>query len=250
MNKYILSLLIIILTTINLPPAKAQQWSEPINISNSGYHDGFPDICVDNKGVLHCIWVKTISSSTRKIYYSKSTDQGESWSTPVKISLGDSGFASDPKIVCDSNNILYVVYKYDINEPYNENLWFTKYENQDWTEPVTIADDWNSNKGKLYLFDRTASGWNTFNNEVLISFGRNGLAWGEGLHTNPDHVYLKQEGDNRSPAGIFEFGSLYGFDEFAPKDVRYPYHQPQRRDRHQGRDADRMEHGPSRKGRV
>ncbi len=88
---------------------------------------------------------------------------------------------------------------------------------------VAIADDWDSNTGALYLFDKTGSDWKKHGSSWNVSFGRAGLGWGIGLHNNPKGEYVKVEGDKRSPAGIFELGALYGLKKSAPEGVRYPY---------------------------
>lgn len=88
---------------------------------------------------------------------------------------------------------------------------------------VAIADDWDSNAGRIYLFDKTENGWKKYNESWNVSFGRAGLGWGIGLHNIPKDEYLKVEGDKRSPAGIFELGALYGLKKSAPGGVRYPY---------------------------
>jgi len=158
--KLIRSIFILAITT-TMPLANyAQQWSDPINISNSTDTDAFPDICVDTSGVLHCVWRKDANSLTSKIYYSNSIDHGETWSNPVKISAGYTGAANNPKIICDINCILYVVYEFDMNNPAGENLWFTKNTGQNWTTPVTIADGYPG----LFLEDVTVDN----NNRVYI----------------------------------------------------------------------------------
>jgi len=116
----------------------AQQWSDPINISNSNYTDADPDICIDNDGILHCVWVRTIEFSYRCVYYNKSLNQGQTWTTPLKISDNLSGVANNPKIVCDSHNFLYVAYEYDVFVS-NNNLYFTMFDGYSWSPPVTIA---------------------------------------------------------------------------------------------------------------
>lgn len=150
----------------------AQQWSEPINISNSPNVDGFPDICVDTSGVLHCVWVKVFNSSYRCVYYSKSVDQGESWSNPVKISHNNTGEVHNAMIVVDNSNIIYVIYEYDISIG-NENLWFTKFNGQYWSTPVTIADGWPGlfpeemtidNNDRIYIF------WRYFDHRIHYKY--------------------------------------------------------------------------------
>ncbi len=158
----------------------AQQWSDPINISNSDDVDGFPDICVDTNGVLHCVWSKKFTSSYRCVYYSNSTDQGETWSTPVKISHNNSGEISDPLIVSDKSNNLYVIYKFDMNIG-GENIWFTKNNEEYWSTPVTMADGWPGlfpedltidNNDRVYVF------WRYFDNKFHYRYYENN-AWSE-----------------------------------------------------------------------
>ncbi len=181
MHNFFLSLLMILIITLVPPNVYAQQWTDPINISNSTDVDGFPDICIDTNGVLHCVWRKSINNSTRKIYYSKSLDQGETWSNPVKISTGNTGSAHLPKIVCDNNNRLYVVYKYDGNNPAGENLWFTKFFGYNWTVPVTIADGYPGlfleeltvdNNNRVYVF------WRYFDHKFHYRYYEN-YTWSE-----------------------------------------------------------------------
>lgn len=88
---------------------------------------------------------------------------------------------------------------------------------------IAIAGNWNDSTGTMYLFDKSFSGWKKFGTSWNVSFGRNGLAWGEGLHKNPGGELVKREGDQRSPAGIFELGALYGLADTAPEGIRYPY---------------------------
>jgi len=88
---------------------------------------------------------------------------------------------------------------------------------------VAVAGGWNDSTGTMYLFDKLPTGWKRVEAPWSVSFGRNGLAWGEGLHHTPSVELEKTEGDKRSPAGIFELGALYGLAETAPEGVRYPY---------------------------
>lgn len=89
---------------------------------------------------------------------------------------------------------------------------------------VSITDDWNSDKATLYLFDKTNDGWKKHRLVFSVSIGRNGLAWGEGIYPKQNGEFIKKEGDNRSPAGVFELDTLfYGLNENAPNGVRIPY---------------------------
>ena len=41
-----------------------------------------------------------------------------------------------------------------------------------------------------------------------VSVGRNGAAWGLGLHAAQPQGPQKQEGDGRAPAGVFTLGAI------------------------------------------
>ncbi|HEX6831926.1 MAG TPA: L,D-transpeptidase family protein [Rudaea sp.] len=74
---------------------------------------------------------------------------------------------------------------------------------------VTIAD-WNDHTGTLRAFERDANGWHAHGEPVAVVIGRNGAAWGIGLH--PVQAGLqKKEGDGRSPAGVFAIGTAFGY---------------------------------------
>ena len=75
--------------------------------------------------------------------------------------------------------------------------------------------DWNSVQGKLQRFERLKpkDKWHKVGAEAMIVVGRNGLAWGKGLHS--DSIYqpaqqIKREGDGKSPAGVFSLTAAFG----------------------------------------
>ena len=57
-----------------------------------------------------------------------------------------------------------------------------------------------------------------------VSLGRNGMAWGRGLHTEPGHGPFKKEGDGKSPAGVFALARAFGVAKMLPDDAGgFPY---------------------------
>ena len=87
---------------------------------------------------------------------------------------------------------------------------------------VVTARDWSQNRGTLALYERTADRtWRRVAADVPVMLGRNGLAWGVGLHTQ---LPTKREGDGRSPAGVFALERIYGRDPRAPSS-HFPYRQ-------------------------
>lgn len=75
---------------------------------------------------------------------------------------------------------------------------------------VGITDGWNNSHVTLSLLEKQANGkWARVLGPMPGRLGRNGCVWGLGLHTNARKTRIKQEGDGRSPAGIFALGGLW-----------------------------------------
>ncbi len=91
---------------------------------------------------------------------------------------------------------------------------------------VVVTPDWNAVPGTLYRYERKAGRWKPVGKPVPVVVGRNGLAWGDGLHPSQADGPSKREGDGKSPAGIFSLGSVFGL---APagelSGLRLPYFQ-------------------------
>jgi L,D-peptidoglycan transpeptidase YkuD (ErfK/YbiS/YcfS/YnhG family) len=73
-----------------------------------------------------------------------------------------------------------------------------------------LTADWNASSGELQRFERRRSGWRAVGAPIAVSIGRNGSAWGLGLHPNQPGVQ-KREGDGRAPAGVFTLGTAFGY---------------------------------------
>src|SRR3954468_15884737 len=91
---------------------------------------------------------------------------------------------------------------------------------------VGIAPDWNSMRGHLQLFERTAGAdRSAVSQPVPVLFGKNGLAWGTGLAGQEESGLRKAERDGRAPAGVFRIGKIYTYDAQLPPGADYPFHQ-------------------------
>lgn len=92
---------------------------------------------------------------------------------------------------------------------------------------VITTKDWSSVQGAAQIFERKngESKWKGVGKSFSVVIGKNGLAWGKGLHELPSdtgRVLLKTEGDGKSPAGIFGLTSAFGTVEKSNK-IKLPY---------------------------
>jgi len=86
---------------------------------------------------------------------------------------------------------------------------------------VVSTANWSTKNGTLQRFEKKNDVWNPTGASVSIVLGRNGLAWGLGLHQIPtDAKYVKKEGDGKAPAGLFNLGNAFGY---KPYDIDFPY---------------------------
>lgn len=86
---------------------------------------------------------------------------------------------------------------------------------------LVIVSDWNADHGTLRTFTRGPHGWVGAGIDAPVVIGKNGAAWGLGLNEPRGDGPLKREGDNRSPAGVFRIGQVFGYT--ATADTAMPY---------------------------
>src|SRR4051812_23274303 len=82
---------------------------------------------------------------------------------------------------------------------------------------VSVAPTWDSQTGRLQLFEREGKGWKPIGAPLPVLYGRNGLAWGRGEFQVEDPARQKTERDKRAPAGIFKIGTIYTYDPALPE---------------------------------
>jgi D-alanyl-D-alanine dipeptidase len=94
---------------------------------------------------------------------------------------------------------------------------------------VVTTPDWNTVQGRMQRYERTTPGeaWRPVGAAVPIVVGKNGMAWGSGVISigsvpeGSDPV--KREGDGRSPAGVFQLGTAFGYAATPPTGTLLPY---------------------------
>jgi hypothetical protein len=84
---------------------------------------------------------------------------------------------------------------------------------------------WRATHGVLERFRRSGNSWDEDGPPISVSLGANGMGWGVGLQQSQELGPLKNEGDKRTPAGIFRLGPAFGYSETKPEGVSIPYRQ-------------------------
>ncbi|MDB4958084.1 MAG: hypothetical protein JWO36_5653 [Myxococcales bacterium] len=91
---------------------------------------------------------------------------------------------------------------------------------------TAIVDDWSSTHATLRMWERNGASWKPIGEPWPAVIGQAGAAWGDGLHgamvpgrTGP----FKQEGDGKSPAGVFDLRAVYGYAQKPPAGATFPY---------------------------
>lgn len=87
--------------------------SKPVQISSDMDATGEPQVAVTQNGTLYVVWSNqanacTASSCSKDVLFSRSTDQGSTFSTPVNLS--NSGAATTPLIAVDPTGAIDVVW--------------------------------------------------------------------------------------------------------------------------------------------
>jgi D-alanyl-D-alanine dipeptidase len=94
---------------------------------------------------------------------------------------------------------------------------------------AVTTSGWSAVSGRLQRYRRSRPGkpWQAIGDPVTIVVGKAGLGWGIGIdpltagRAADDPV--KVEGDHKAPAGIFRFGTSFGYAPHAPAAWKMPY---------------------------
>jgi len=153
-------------------------WSQVKNIYPSTVGSHYPDIAVDNSGNINVAWLEDTPTDV-EIYFSRSTDNGATWSQVKNIS-NNSSYSSDPEIAVDSDGNINVVWS--DNSPGIFDIFFSRSTNNGagWSTAVNIS----SNAANCYYPDI-----------ALDSAGNINVVWSHYDSGNYD-IYFSRSLDN------------------------------------------------------
>ncbi|MGD0912285.1 MAG: hypothetical protein ABR928_10330 [Terracidiphilus sp.] len=95
---------------------------------------------------------------------------------------------------------------------------------------VVTTPNWDAVEGRLQRFERANAhaAWHPAGEPIPIVVGKNGLGWGIGLAAEDPSIRaaqepVKKEGDGKSPAGIFDLGTAFGYAAEPLLGLKLPY---------------------------
>lgn len=71
------------------------------------------------------------------------------------------------------------------------------------------SEGWDSSRVRVRMLERVGRTWVQKGGTMPGLTGRNGMAWGLGLHKSSIGEPAKVEGDGRAPAGVFRLGTAF-----------------------------------------
>ena len=90
---------------------------------------------------------------------------------------------------------------------------------------VVVSSDWDTVEGTLYRFQRHQLGeWEFVAPCISVDLGKHGMSWGRGVFDlSHEQGVHKQEGDGKSPAGLFRLGPTFGNEFYQPYVKNMPF---------------------------
>jgi hypothetical protein len=158
-------------------------FTAPLDVSRSSGLASDPEITVDSNDTINVAWQDT-SPGTSVIMYSRSTDAGQTFSTPLQVSTG-AGNATEAAIATDASGRISVAWV-DESQGHDEAYYARSTDGgQSFSEPVDLS---NFSNGDIHKPTLT-----TFHDTVYLAF-QNGDLFGEDSIRN-QQVYLRKSDD-------------------------------------------------------
>jgi hypothetical protein len=133
---------------------RGRSWSSPLDLSSSSGDSSWMQITVDGQNNIYVVWVEQTHATGGGIgdlgvFYSHSTDRGDSWSDPMNISGEEAGL---PTIVARGESEVHVIWTRFDRGPGHNDLYHQMWDGKQWSAPHLIID----NAGKGVVWPRVA----------------------------------------------------------------------------------------------
>jgi len=151
-------------------------WGSLQQITWTGLSDTLsPSLTVDSNNILHLVY-EEYTMIDSELYYKKSTNGGQTWSAPVRLTW-NAGLSMEPSICVDSTNNIYVVWEDD--SPGDSEIYFKRSTNGGGTWSSLQRLTWNSR--------------DSLNPKIKSSAGSTlHIVWHERLNSTNYEIYYKK----------------------------------------------------------
>ncbi len=195
-----------------------ETWEEPVRISNTSGKSWAADIAADGDNV----YISWQEQDARSIYFSHSSDKGNSWKETKAIVTCDSQMPERPNLLIDENLTLHIAYYFCEGDGDAYYINSADY-GLSWTNPVKILNESTSQanglptitideEGRLHTIlligTKTLVGkeYKTDLEVHYLNSSDNGKSWGNQMKLS--------EGDNNSSQPIIVYGQETGLHAF------------------------------------
>lgn len=138
----------------------ARQWTSNVKVNDDTgtRYQSSPSLAVDASGTFYAVW-QDFRNGNYDIYFARSTDNGATWSSNVKVSddLG-SRVQGDPSLAVDANGTLYVAWDESFNNDYDIYVTTSTDGGQSWSANIKVNDDSGTSRQQYSSLAVDASG--------------------------------------------------------------------------------------------
>lgn len=111
------------------------------------------EFAIDTKNTIHVVWVERRNSEQQDVWYSRSSNKGESWTEPVAISDDELYNQDYISIACDSSDRIYVSFL----DERDQKIGFSNAKQLYFTMSADGGATWSANK-KISKFPNSMAG--------------------------------------------------------------------------------------------
>ncbi|MFY3741999.1 MAG: hypothetical protein HMLIMOIP_002461 [Candidatus Nitrosomirales archaeon] len=162
-------------------------FSTPVKLSNNTGDSEFPQIAVSGSKV-HVVWHDTVPGEGSEIFFSRSTDSGATFSTPVNLS-NDADSSVVPQIVASGTNVYVVWINVYVTNTFDVFFSRSTDSGATFSAPLNLSN--GAGSSNLSLGDMATSG----NNVYVVWFG---------IVSGNDDVFFSASVEDKDVDGIFD----------------------------------------------
>jgi len=150
-----------------------ENWSSDVRLTKGGFHSEYPVVSVNGDNI-HVVWYDHRDENW-EIYYKRSTDNGENWSSDVRLT-NNSSYSYWPTIAVNGDNI-HVVWHDDRNGNYEIYYKTSTNNGKNWSSDVRLTNDdstsyWptiavNGNNIHVVWHDYRGGNWEIYYKQLL-----------------------------------------------------------------------------------